>query len=172
MIAFIKSATVAFLFAATAPNICPATVDLSPSASDANVAIRFNSTNVASEKYAESTESSILLYTTIRGVIEPVNPTLTNAAEIRPPVISSIWFTRNVAIPSSLDTLIVGNVKLTIPPGVQSGQKLRLPEKGLFKKSGRGDLMMEIQICVPKDLTSEEKKLFEKLAKKSEFNPR
>jgi curved DNA-binding protein len=67
---------------------------------------------------------------------------------------------------------IVGNVKLTIPPGVQSGQKLRLPEKGLFKKSGRGDLMMEIQICVPKDLTSEEKKLFEKLAKKSEFNPR
>lgn len=67
---------------------------------------------------------------------------------------------------------IVGNVKLTIPPGVQSGQKLRLPEKGLFKKSGRGDLMMEIQICVPKDLTAEERKLFEKLAKKSEFNPR
>ena len=67
---------------------------------------------------------------------------------------------------------IAGKVKLTIPPGVQSGQKLRLPEKGLYKKSGRGDLLMEIMICTPKNLSSDEKKLFEKLAKTSSFNPR
>lgn len=65
-----------------------------------------------------------------------------------------------------------GNVRLTIPAGVQSGQKLRLPERGLFKKQGRGDLMMEVQIGVPKDLSPEEKKLFEKLAEISQFNPR
>ena len=67
---------------------------------------------------------------------------------------------------------IAGKVKLTIPPGVQSGQKLRLPEKGLYKKSGRGDLLMEIMICIPKKLSSKEKKLFEELAKSSSFNPR
>ncbi|MBQ9816987.1 MAG: J domain-containing protein [Proteobacteria bacterium] len=67
---------------------------------------------------------------------------------------------------------IAGSVKLTIPPCVQSGQKLRLPDKGLYKKQGRGDLLMEIQICMPKPLSSKEKKLFEELAKCSSFDPR
>ncbi len=67
---------------------------------------------------------------------------------------------------------IMGTVKLTIPAGIQSGQKLRLPGKGLYKKDGRGDLLMEIQICSPKNLSSKEKKLFEELAKCSSFNPR
>ncbi|MBO4351652.1 MAG: J domain-containing protein [Proteobacteria bacterium] len=67
---------------------------------------------------------------------------------------------------------IAGNVKLTIPPCVQSGQKLRLPDKGLYKKSGRGDLLMEIQICMPKPLSDRERQLFEDLAKASSFNPR
>ncbi len=69
-------------------------------------------------------------------------------------------------------TTIAGNVKLTIPPCVQSGQKLRLPDKGLFKKDGRGDLLMEIMICTPKPLSRKEKSLFEELAKHSSFNPR
>jgi len=65
-----------------------------------------------------------------------------------------------------------GNVRLTLPAGVQSGQKLRLPGKGLFMKQGRGDLMMEVQIQTPKNLSQEEKTLFENLAKISTFNPR
>lgn len=67
---------------------------------------------------------------------------------------------------------IAGHVKLTIPPCVQSGQKLRLPGKGLFNRQGRGDLFMEIQICVPKPLSDKEKSLFEELSKISTFNPR
>lgn len=67
---------------------------------------------------------------------------------------------------------IAGHVKLTIPPGVQSGQKLRLPGKGLYHKQGRGDLFMEIQICVPKPLSEREKFLFESLSRESSFAPR
>ena len=67
---------------------------------------------------------------------------------------------------------IGGHVKLTLPAGVQSGQKLRLPGKGLYNKQARGDLFMEIQICVPKPLSEKEKALFESLAKESSFNPR
>lgn len=67
---------------------------------------------------------------------------------------------------------IAGNVKLTLPAGVQSGQKLRLPGKGLYNKQGRGDLFMEVQICVPKHMTEKEKSLFEELAKCSAFDAR
>ncbi len=67
---------------------------------------------------------------------------------------------------------VVGDVKLTVPPGVSSGQKLRLPDKGLFTRDGRGDLLMEIMICMPKKLTPEEKACFESLASCSQFNPR
>lgn len=66
-----------------------------------------------------------------------------------------------------------GEVKLSLPPGSQSGRKLRLKGKGLPRKQDeRGDLELEISIRVPKELTDEEKALFEKLAEVSRFNPR
>ena len=67
---------------------------------------------------------------------------------------------------------IVGDVKITLPAGVSSGQKLRIPGKGLYTKESRGDLLMEVSICMPKKLTAEEKACFEKLAACSSFNPR
>jgi curved DNA-binding protein len=67
---------------------------------------------------------------------------------------------------------LAGNVKLSLPAGVQSGQKLRLSEKGLYKKSGRGDLLLEVMICTPKHMTSEETALFKKLAEISDFKAR
>jgi len=55
-------------------------------------------------------------------------------------------------------------VKITIPNGTSSGKVFRLRGKGLFKKEGsRGDLYTTIQIKVPKNLTAEEKELYEKL---------
>jgi len=66
-----------------------------------------------------------------------------------------------------------GAVTMTVPAGVQSGQRLRLREKGLPKRSGsRGDFYAIIQIAVPKDLSEKERQLFEELAKCSRFNPR
>lgn len=63
--------------------------------------------------------------------------------------------------------------KVYIPQGTESGEKVRIPGKGYKKASGaRGDLVAEIKIMIPKKLTEEEKNMFEKLNKISNFNPR
>lgn len=66
-----------------------------------------------------------------------------------------------------------GSVTLTVPAGVQSGQRLRLRGKGLPKKSGgHGDLYAVIKIVIPRTLSPREKELFEELARTSNFDPR
>ena len=66
-----------------------------------------------------------------------------------------------------------GPVTMTVPPGTQSGQTLRLRGKGLPRRSGpTGDLLVTVQIAVPKDLTAEERRLFEELSRESQFRPR
>lgn len=68
---------------------------------------------------------------------------------------------------------IDGLVKVSVPNGVRSGQRLRLANKGYFAKSGdRGDQLVEIQIVTPKEITAEEKELYEKLRELEQFNPR
>ncbi len=63
--------------------------------------------------------------------------------------------------------------RVYIPQGTQSGEKVRIPGKGYKKASGtRGDLVAEIKVMVPKQLTKEEKSMFEKLNEISNFNPR
>lgn len=70
---------------------------------------------------------------------------------------------------SSIDEEIL----LYIPQGTQCGESLKLKEKGyLDGKGGRGDLIINIQIMNPTNITGEEKKLFEQLKKISKFNPR
>ena len=65
-----------------------------------------------------------------------------------------------------------GMVKMTIPAGAQNGQKMRLKGKGFPAKKNAGDLLVELQIVMPEKINDAEKKLFEKLAKVSDFNPR
>lgn len=66
-----------------------------------------------------------------------------------------------------------GNVTLSVPPGSQSGQRLRLRGKGMPQRSGAaGDFLAELKIVVPKSLSEEEKEAFTKLAGVSKFNPR
>ena len=68
---------------------------------------------------------------------------------------------------------IDGLVKVTVPNGVRSGQRLRLANKGYFDKSRtRGDQLVEIQIVTPKEITPEEKELYQKLKELEQFNPR
>lgn len=73
-----------------------------------------------------------------------------------------------VKIPS-----IDGTLSIKIPPGIQSGQRLRLAGKG-YKSGGggRGDLFAEVMIMVPRDMTGEERRLFEQFQLVSKFNPR
>lgn len=60
---------------------------------------------------------------------------------------------------------IYGDVDLTIPAGIQSGTTLRMREKGIkdVRSNRRGDQLVVIQVETPKNLSSEEKKLFEQL---------
>jgi len=61
-----------------------------------------------------------------------------------------------------------GKVKLKIPAGTQNGTKVRLKGKGfpVYKKEGKfGDLIITYAIEIPTNLTTEQKELFEKLAK-------
>ena len=68
-----------------------------------------------------------------------------------------------------------GEVTLNIPAGAQSGQKMRLRGKGLptGKGESRGDLMLELQVVVPKELNDEQKEVFIKLGDVlKDFQPR
>lgn len=68
-----------------------------------------------------------------------------------------------------------GLVKMTIPPGVRSGQRLRLEGKGYPNEKGkRGNQLVEIQIITPnpKNVSSQERELYEKLREIETFKPR
>lgn len=68
---------------------------------------------------------------------------------------------------------IDGETTIYIPQGMESGEKIKIPNKGYKDgKGGRGDLVVEIKIVVPKKLTEEENNLFEKLKEVSKFSPR
>jgi curved DNA-binding protein len=65
-----------------------------------------------------------------------------------------------------------GTIKVKLPPGTSSGRKIRLRGKGFPKPHGAaGDLFAEVQVVVPSELSAEERKLFEQLAKVSTFKP-
>jgi len=64
------------------------------------------------------------------------------------------------------------SVQLTVPPGVGSGQKLRLRGRGLGTGARRGDQLVRVMIKVPKELTESERELMEQLAEASSFRPR
>ncbi len=68
---------------------------------------------------------------------------------------------------------ITGETKVFIPQGTQSGEKVRISGKGYKDSDGTvGDLIVEVKIMVPKQLTMKEKEIFEELNKISKFNPR
>lgn len=59
-----------------------------------------------------------------------------------------------------------GRVKLQVKPETQSGTKVRLRGKGFpkYKKEGQyGDLFLTYEVILPKNLTSEERELFNQL---------
>jgi molecular chaperone DnaJ len=68
-----------------------------------------------------------------------------------------------------------GRTLLKIPPGTQSGQKLRLREKGVpsaTKEGARGDEIIEVKITVPTPRDERTKELLRELAKLNPEDPR
>lgn len=68
---------------------------------------------------------------------------------------------------------LTGPVRVKIPPGSQSEDKLRLKGKGFPAGPGqRGDLLITLQIVVPKPLTEEDRRLFKELSASARPDPR
>ena len=66
-----------------------------------------------------------------------------------------------------------GPVNIKVPPGTQNGQRLRVRGRGLPQRGGtRGDLLVGLQIEVPKEVNEKERSLWEQLARDSNYNPR
>lgn len=76
----------------------------------------------------------------------------------------------NVAQATLGDTVRVptldGDETLTIAPGTQNGKVYRLRGKGVpyLRRNGRGDQLITIHVAIPRELTAEQRALFEKLA--------
>lgn len=65
------------------------------------------------------------------------------------------------------------DVSVYIPAGIGSGETINIENKGYKDgKGGRGNLILETKIMIPKRLTEAEKELFEKLNSTSKYNPR
>jgi len=65
-----------------------------------------------------------------------------------------------------------GRVTVNVPAGIRSGQSLRLRGKGWPKRGGRGDQLVKIVIATPKNLSDEERELYEKLQAVRSSDPR
>ncbi|MCH8964269.1 MAG: J domain-containing protein [Planctomycetes bacterium] len=67
-----------------------------------------------------------------------------------------------------------GPTTVTVPPGTPSGTKLRLKDKGVRnpKTKHLGHQYLNIQIVPPKDLSDEQKQLFEKIQSAALHDPR
>jgi molecular chaperone DnaJ len=70
---------------------------------------------------------------------------------------------------------IDGRAQLKIPPGTQSGQKLRLREKGVpsaTKEGARGDEIVEVKVTVPMPRDERSKEILRELARLNPEDPR
>lgn len=68
---------------------------------------------------------------------------------------------------------IDGKAKIKIPKGTQSGKLFRLKGKGLpsLNTYGRGDQLIDVNVYVPMNLSSEEENILEKLRESPNFDP-
>jgi molecular chaperone DnaJ len=67
-----------------------------------------------------------------------------------------------------------GKAKIKVPAGTQAGKVFRLRGKGLpsVEYHGQGDLLININVWTPQHLSSEEKKMMEKMMESSNFTPK
>jgi len=80
----------------------------------------------------------------------------------------------DAALGCSIDVpTLDGKARIKIEPGTQSGKMLRLKGKGLpsIESYGRGDLLVNINVWVPQNLSREERTILEKLAASPNFEP-
>ena len=57
-----------------------------------------------------------------------------------------------------------GTISVTVPPGTSSGKSLRLKGMGIKAAEKSGDLIVHLQIVIPKEISDEDSKLLEQLS--------
>lgn len=85
---------------------------------------------------------------------------------------ADLWRTERLGVPEAvLGTRLRvptmdGKVDVTIPPGMQPDEMLRLRGKGLprYRAQGRGDLILRIEVVIPERLSDEEREYYQRLA--------
>ena len=87
-------------------------------------------------------------------------------------LISWIQFPKAVFGSSIQVPTLSGNVKLKIPPGIKSGQVLRLRGKGMqeLNRNHFGDQLVRVNIETPNKISNKAKSLIEELAKELDDN--
>ena len=66
-----------------------------------------------------------------------------------------------------------GEISLYIPEGTSSEEIIKIENKGYCDQNGnRGNLFAKVCITIPKNITEEEKNIYQKLEEISKFNPR
>jgi molecular chaperone DnaJ len=73
----------------------------------------------------------------------------------------------NVKVPT-----LNGPVTLKIPAGTANGRTFRVRGKGVPKKNGHGDLLVTVNVEVPKKISREEKELLSRLQDVQKESPR
>lgn len=92
---------------------------------------------------------------------------------------ANLHFDLNISVPDAIMGTkieipsIEGSFKINTDPGIQPGKVLRLRGKGLpvYNSLRIGDLLVHVQVYIPKTLTREEKKLIQKLQNSENFKP-
>lgn len=72
----------------------------------------------------------------------------------------------------SVPTLDGGPVTLRIPPGTRSGRTFRVRGRGIETGRGAGDLLVTVEVAVPQNLSSSERKAIEALGAATDESPR
>ncbi len=68
----------------------------------------------------------------------------------------------------SVPTFDGGSVRVRVPAGTQSGSRLRVKGKGVKTSKGAGDLIVTVEVAVPKNLPKAAKKALEEFAEATE----
>ena len=93
---------------------------------------------------------------------------------------NDLLYNLNIGVPDAILGTAVeiptlsGKVKVKIENGTQTGKILRLRSKGLpdIQGYGKGDLLVKVNVQIPKSISKEETKIIEKLKQSINFKPK
>src|SRR6478672_10234764 len=64
---------------------------------------------------------------------------------------------------------VIAPVTIKIPHGTTSGKRFRVPGQGIEREGRRGDLIVEVQVTVPEQLTPEQEEAMKKFAEAMDY---